>query len=238
MTLLPIFKKEFRSYFNSPIAYIFIGVFLVVSGWLFWQRFFLVGQAQMRSFFSLLPWLFLFLIPALSMRLWSEEKKQGTMELLLTLPIRDFEIVLAKFLAAMGFLTAALGLTLPLVFTVARLGDIDSGAAVGGYLGALFIGAFYLSLGEFISSLTKNQIVAFLLSTVFLFVAFILGQDYVLMPFSGSLAVLFNFLSPAGHYNNLIKGVLDLRDIFYFLSFIFYFLFLNVKVLESRFYKG
>ena len=236
--MFAIFKKEFRNYFNSPIAYIFIGVFLVVSNWLFWQRFFLIGQAQVRSFFGLVPWLFLFLIPALAMRLWSEEKRQNTVELLFTLPIRDWEVVAAKFLAGMAFLMVALGLTLPLVFTVARLGAVDSGTIIGGYLGAILLGGIYLSLGEFISALTKNQIVSFLLTVVFLFVLLILGQDYVLVPFSGSLSSFVNFLSTTGHYNNLIKGVLDIRDLIYFISFIGYFLFLNVKVLESRFYKG
>lgn len=236
--IITIFKKEFRSYFNSPIAYIFAAVFLVAVNWLFWQRFFLINQASMRSFFSLLPWVFLFLLPALSMRLWSEEKRAQTIELLFTLPLRDIEVVIAKYLSSLAFLVLCLGLTLPIVITVGSLGNLDAGQVIGGYLGAFLIGACYLSLGLFLSSLTKNQIVAFLLNVVFCFVLIIIGQDYVLLPFSGFLAQILNFFSLSSHFNIISKGLIDFRDVLYFLSFVGFFVWLNIKSLESRFYKS
>ena len=170
----PIFKREFVSYFNSPIAYIFVAIFLIVTNWLFFQRFFLVGQINMRDWFALLPWVFLLLAPALTMRSWAEEKKSGTIEFLLTLPIRDIEVVLAKFFSSLAFLALTLLLSLSVPITLAFLGDLDGGVIFAGYVGALLLGAMYISIGLFISSLTSNQIVAFLLSLAALFVFFIM----------------------------------------------------------------
>ena len=236
--ILIIFKKELRSYFNSPIAYIFLVIFLVVSNWLFFSRFFLVGEVSMRSFFGVLPWLFLILLPALSMRLWSEEKRSGSLELLLTLPIRDFEAVLGKFLGVLSFLIISLVLTLPTVITVISLGNADSGEIIGGYLASLLFGVAVLSFGSFMSSITRNQIVAFLLTAVFTFVFIIMGQDYVLAPLSGFLAQILNFLSLSSHFNVISRGLIDLGDAAYFVGFAFFWLFLNVKVLQARYYKG
>ncbi|MEK9165581.1 MAG: ABC transporter permease [Patescibacteria group bacterium] len=236
--ILIIFKKELRSYFNSPIAYIFLVIFLVVSNWLFFSRFFLVGEVSMRSFFGVLPWLFLILLPALSMRLWSEEKRSGSLELLLTLPIRDFEAVLGKFLGALSFLIISLVLSLPTAITVISLGNADSGEIIGGYLASLLFGVAVLSFGSFMSSITRNQIVAFLLTAVFTFVFIIMGQDYVLAPLSGFLAQILNFLSLSSHFNVISRGLIDLGDAAYFVGFAFFWLFLNVKVLQARYYKG
>lgn len=236
--VLTIFKKELRAYFNSPIAYIFLIVFLVVSNWLFFSRFFLIGQVSMRSYFGLLPWLFLILLPALAMRLWAEEKRSGSMELLFTLPIRDWEAVLGKFIGVACFLIITLILTLPTTFTVTGLGNADIGEIFGGYLAAFLGGVMLLSFGSFMSSLTKNQIVAFLLTTVFSFILIIMGLDYVLTPFSGWLAQGLNFLSFSSHYDVLARGLIDFGDVIYFIAFTFFWLFLNVKVLQSRYYKG
>jgi ABC-2 type transport system permease protein len=233
-TVYPIFKKELMSYFNSPIAYIFIAVFLVVGNWLFFDGFFLAGRADMRSYFQLLPWIFLFLAPAITMRLWAEEKKLGTIEFLLTLPVTNWQVVLGKFLGALAFLFITLLLSITLPITVALLGDPDAGVIVAGYIGALFLGGAYLALGIFMSSLTKNQIVAFILALIACFFAFVIGADFVLAGAPSSIAPVMRFLGLGAHFHDIAKGVIDSKDIIYYLSFIFLFLWLNVKVLESR----
>ena len=235
--ILTLFKKELRSYFNSPIAYIFIIVFLVITNWMFFGRFFLVGEVTMRPFFDVLPWIFLILLPALSMRVWAEEKRSGSMELLLTLPIQDWQAVAGKFLAVVTFLLFALLLTLSTTLTVFALGEADGGEIISGYVGAVLFGGAALAFGSFLSSLTKNQIVAFLITAVGLFAFIIIGQDYVLIPVSGIFASIVHFLSLSSHYNVIARGLLDMGDIVYLLGFIFFFLFLNTKVLQSRYYK-
>ncbi|MBI4812733.1 ABC transporter permease subunit [Candidatus Falkowbacteria bacterium] len=229
-----LFKKEYMSYFNSPIAYIFIGVFLVAGNWLFFNSFFIAGQASLRPFFALLPWMFLFLAPALTMRLWAEEKKSGTIEFLLTLPITDWQAVLAKFLSALIFTLAALFFTLTLPITIAFLGDVDFGPIIGGYLGALLLAGAYLALGLFISSLTKNQIIAFILGLAASFFVFIIGADFILAQAPQALVPIIKFLGLGEHFYNIAKGVIDTKDIIYYLSFIFLFLWLNVRVIERK----
>jgi len=236
-TVCILFKKELMSYFNSPIAYIFIGVFLVVGNWLFFKSFFLIGQASMRGFFDLLPWMFLFLSPALTMRLWAEEKRQGTIEFLLTLPVTDWQVVLAKFFGALVFLSVTLGLTFTLPITVARVGNIDFGPVIGGYLGAVLLGGAYLALGLFISSLTRNQIIAFVVGLVACFLAFMVGADFVLIGAPKLLVPILKFLGLGNHFYNIAKGVIDSKDIIYYSSFIFLFLWLNTKIIESRGWK-
>jgi ABC-2 type transport system permease protein len=231
---LPIFRREFASYFNSPIAYIYLTVYLGLSGWLFLKGFFIIGEASMRSFFDLMPWIFLFFVPAITMRLWAEEKKVGTMELLMTLPITDAEAVLGKYLASLSFLLLSLCLTFALPIVVAVLGDPDPGQIVGGYLGSVLIGAAYLSIGLFISSLTENQIVAFIVSVVGIFGLFILGADFVLFGVPDWLVPVFSFLGLGGHFNSVSRGVVDTRDLVYYLSVIGFFLYLNVKSIEAR----
>lgn len=235
--IIAIFKKEFRSYFNSPIAYIFLVVFLVVVNWFFFSRFFLINQVSTGSFFSILPWIFLIILPSLSMRLWAEEKKSGTMELLMTLPINDYEAVVGKFLAVLSFLGISLALTLPMTLTVISLGNPDGGEIAGSYAGAILFGGALLALGSFLSCLTKNQIVAFLVTVVCSFVLMVLGTDYILVPVGGGVAAILNFLSASSHYNAMMRGLIDSGDVVYFAGFIFFFLFLNVKVLQSRYYK-
>jgi len=229
-----IFKKEFKSYFNSPIAYIFITAFLVFSGWLFFRGFFLIGEATMRPFFSILPWEFLFFVPAVTMRLWAEEKKLGTIELLMTFPLNDYEIVMGKFLAAFLFLTITVLLTFPLPATLFYLNHPDVGPIVGGYMGALLMGAAYLSIGLFISSLTENQIIAFIISIFTCFALFIIGEQIVITALPGWLAGIFSFLGLGAHFESIGLGVIDSRDLIYYLSVIIFFLFLNIRSVESR----
>jgi ABC-2 type transport system permease protein len=232
-----LFKKELMSYFNSPIAYIFIGVFLVVGNWLFFKNFFLFGQANLRPYFDLLPWIFLFMSPAVTMRLWAEEKKSGTIEFLLTLPVTDWQVVIAKFLGALTFMAVALALTFTLPLTVAGLGNIDWGPVIGGYIGSIFLAGAYLALGLFISSLTKNQIIAFILAMMASFVAFMIGADFVLFGAPQFLVPIMEFLGLGSHFYNISKGIIDSRDIIYYSSFIFLFLWLNTRVIESRGWK-
>lgn len=233
-----IAKKELNIYFNTSIAYIFLTLFLIVGNWLFWQNFYLFNQATMRSYFSLLPWIFLLIIPAITMRIWSEEKKSGTIELLLTLPIKDIEIVLGKFLSGMIFIAIALTLTLASPIAIASMGNLDWGPVLGGYLGALFLGGAYLSLGLFISSINKNQITSFIVSLTVCFLFMIVGADFVLIGVPQFLVSFMKLSSVTYHFNSISRGVIDFRDIFYYLSFIYIFLLLNINALKSRHWKS
>jgi ABC-2 type transport system permease protein len=236
-TTYVLFKKELMAYFNSPIAYIFIGVFLVVGNWLYFRDFFLYNQVSMRGYFSLLPFIFLFLAPAITMRLWAEEKKSGTIEFLLTLPINDTQAVLAKFFGALVFLFIALMMTLSLPITLAFLGNLDMGPIFGGYIGALFLGGSYLALGIFISSLTKNQIIAFILGLAACFGAFIIGEPFVVNGAPSFAAPIMQAIGLGSHFSNIAKGVIDSKDVIFYISFIFFFLWLNSKIIEARSWK-
>lgn len=233
-----ITKRELNTYFNTPIAYIFLVLFLVVGNWLFWQNFYLFNQAVMRSYFSLLPWIFLLIIPAITMRMWSEEKKSGTIELLLTLPVKDSEVVIGKFLSGIIFIFIALFLTLISPITIACIGNLDWGPVVGGYLGGLFLGGAYLALGLFISSINKNQITSFIISLTLCFLFMIIGTDFVLINVPRFLVSFFKLTSITHHFYSISRGLIDLRDIFYYLSFIFIFLLLNVHAINSRHWKS
>ena len=235
--ILTIFQKEYKSYFNSPIAYIFIITFILFSSWLFFRTFFLIGQAHLRPLFGILPWLFLILAPAITMRAWAEEKKLGTMEILMTLPIKDHEVVLGKFFASFLFIITAVLLTSPLPLTVCILGEPDTGTIVGGYLGACLMGGAYLAIGLFISSLTKNQIVAFIISIITCFALLIIGEDFVLMSTPSMLAPIFTYLGLGAHFESISRGVIDSRDLIYYFSVIGFFLFLNILSIESRKWK-
>jgi ABC-2 type transport system permease protein len=231
---VPIFKRELAGYFNSPIAYIYLTVYLGLSSWLFLKGFFLIGEASMRTYFGLIPWIFLFFIPAITMRLWAEEKKVGTMELLMTFPVTDAEAVLGKFLASFVFLLLSLALSFVLPVVVAALGDPDPGQIAGGYLGSVLLGAAYLAIGLLVSSLTENQIVAFIVSVVAIFALFILGEDFVLFGIPDWLVPVFSFLGLGKHFESISRGVVDSRDIVYYLSVTLGFLYLNVKAIEAR----
>lgn len=227
-----LLKKELMHYFNSPIAYIFIGVFLLINNWLFFSSFFLINQVGMRGFFGLLPWVFLFLAPAITMRLWSEEKKTGTIEFLLTLPVTYWQVCIAKFLSGVVFLVIALACTIGIPLSLNYLGSPDYGPIIGGYLGSILLGGAYISLGVFISSITRNQIIAFVVGILACFIFLIAGSDFVVAKAPSLVAPILQYIGLGNHFDSIARGVLDTKDIVYYSSFIFFFLWLNVKKLE------
>ena len=231
-----IFKKELRSYFASPVGYVFIIFYLLVSNGFFFfiADFFRQGQASMRGYFGLLPWIFLFFVPAISMRLWAEEKKIGTLEILLTMPLRETEVVIGKFLGAFAFLAITLALTITLPLSIHYLGRPDMGVIIGCYCGALLLGAAYLAIGPLISSLTESQVVAFIVSVAAIFVLLALGAAPVYLNSLGPVVHVCEYLSLKSHFDNITRGVIDSRDVVYYLSIVTLFLYLNVKNIESR----
>jgi ABC-2 type transport system permease protein len=233
-TIIAIFKKEFSSYFISPIAYVFIIVFLVGTNFMYFQPFFLINQADMRNYFSLLPWVFLFFVPAITMRCWAEEKKSKTMELLLTWPLSDAQVVFGKFMATLAFLGTAVLLSITIPITLFIIGNPDPGPIIGGYVGALLMGAAYLAIGLWISSLTENQIVAFILAWVVIFLLMIIGHPMVTVKIPSALVPLFSYLGLFTHFESIERGVIDSRDVIYYLSMTGVFLFLNAQSLGRR----
>jgi len=214
-----IFKKEFRSYFVSPIAYIVIAIFLLVTGWFFFTTFFLFGQASLRNFFSLLPIIFSFVIPAITMRLVSEELNVGSYEILLTMPVTFNDVVIGKFLAAVAFVAAMLIPTFSYPITVTALGQLDWGPVVGGYIGAVLLGAAFSAIGLFASALTRNQIIAFAVGMTICFMLTLIDKMLFFLP--RSLLGILAYLGADFHFQNISKGIIDSRDIIYFLSVCF-----------------
>lgn len=235
-----LFRRELASYFATPLAYVFILIFLVLaSAFTFYLGgFYERGQADLAPFFNFLPWLYLFLIPAISMRLWAEERRSGSIELLLTQPITLWQAVLGKFLAAWAFAGLALILTFPLWITVAYLGSPDHGAIVTGYLGALLMAGGFLAIGSCMSALTRNQVIAFILGVVACFVFLLAGFPLVLDAFRAwapqGLIEAVASLSFLTHFEALSKGVIDLRDVLYFGMTIAFFLVVTSVVLDAR----
>jgi ABC-2 type transport system permease protein len=235
-----IMRRELGSYFATPIAYIFILIFLVLASWFtfylggFYER----GQADLSPFFNFHPWLYLFLIPAISMRLWAEERKSGSIELLMTQPVTLWQAVLGKFLAAWIFAGIALALTFPLWITVNYLGSPDNGAILAAYAGSLLLAAGFLAIGSCMSALTRNQVVAFILGVVACFVLLLAGYPMVIDAFRSwlpqALTDAIASLSLLTHYDSIAKGVLDMRDVFYFAMLIGYFLIATTVVLDMR----
>jgi len=214
--VMNIFKKEFGTYFVSPIAYIVISIFLLVTGWLFFTTFFLYNQANLRNFFGLLPITFSFVVPAVTMRLFSEELNIGSYEILLTMPVTFQDVVLGKFLAAVVFVAAMLTPTLAYPITVSFLGQLDWGPVMGGYIGAVLLGAAFSAIGLFASSLTRNQIIAFIVGMAICFGLTLIDKMLFFLP--QSLLGLLEYLGADFHFQNISKGVIDSRDIVYFLS--------------------
>ncbi|MBM4116856.1 ABC transporter [bacterium] len=235
---LTIFRRELAAYFNSPIAYIFIIVFLVLTAGLYMTPFFLQGQADMRGFFGNLPLFLIFFIPAISMRLWAEDKRSGTFELLMTLPLRAADVMLGKYFAALAFYLIALAGTLPIPIMLGLLGNPDGGALFGGYLAALLLGALYLAVGIFVSGLVRDQITAFILGMIACFFLYLVGLDPVAATVDGWIGGLGSFFQGAfgliGHYESMQRGVVLLADLAYFLTLSTVFLLLNVYWLEGR----
>jgi len=219
-----IFRREFRAYFATPLAAVFLVVFLFMSGVFSFSMggLFERGQADLRSFFQFVPWLFLFLAPALSMRLWAEERRLGTIEVLTTLPIPLWHAVVGKFLAAWFFSLVALALTAPLWVTVSWLGDPDQGVIVAGYIGSAMVAGIFLAIGGFVSALTKNQVIAFVVTIVACFLVLLSGFPLVLNFFRdwmspGAVEAIAS-VSVLTHFNSLMRGVVELRDVVYFAS--------------------
>jgi ABC-2 type transport system permease protein len=233
-----IFKRELASYFATPIAYVFIVIFLVMSGvfTFYLGNFYERGQADLAPFFNFHPWLYLFLIPAISMRLWAEERKSGSIELLLTLPVTMLQAVLGKFFAAWAFAGIALALTFPIWITVNYLGDPDNGVITTAYVGSLLMAGAFLAIGACISAANRNQVVAFIVTLVICFAFLLSGFSLVLDFFSGwapqALTDVIAGMSFLTHYNALSRGVLDLRDVVYFLLVIAAWLYANAVVLD------
>lgn len=231
---LALCRREFNAYFDSPVAYVFTVSFLAVTFWFFFRGFFMGNQIQMREYFFFLPWVFLIFIPAVTMRLWAEEKKMGTVEILLTLPVREYELVLGKFMAGFLFVFVSVFFSLSLPLTLSMLGKLDWGPVIGGYLGTCFLGGAYLSVGLFLSNFTKNQIVAFILTILLSFALFILGEDVILVNLPDFLVPLFSFVGLGKHFVSIQRGIIDSRDIIYYLSVTGFFLFLNVLYVTRR----
>jgi ABC-2 type transport system permease protein len=235
-----IVRRELASYFATPLAYVFIVIFLVLAGALafFVGNFFDRGQADLQPFFTFHPWLYLVLIPALAMRLWAEERKSGTIELLLTLPISMTEAVIGKFLASWAFAGIALVLTVPFWITVNYLGHPDNGVILASYIASFLMAGAFLAIGACLSALTKNQVIAFVVTAAVCFVFTVSGSPIVLGFIKGWApeAVLgtvagFSFLT---HFNAIIRGVIDLRDAVFFLSVIGFFLYANAIIVDLK----
>ena len=237
-----IFKRELKSYFESPVAYVFLVTFLVLIGFLtfFMERYFDRGQADLRPFFNWHPWVYLFLVPAASMRLWSEERRTGTIELLLTLPVTPAQAILGKFLAAWAFLGLALVLTFPILPTTAWIlhGDVDSGVVLGGYLGSFLLAGAYLSVGIATSAMTRNQVISFVASLAICFVLLLAGYppftDMFVRWAPNWLVQGVAAFSVMPHYESLQSGVLELRDIVFYISLMAVMLFATHLILKNR----
>ncbi len=236
--VLTIFRREFVSYFATPLAYVFIVIFLVMAGMLtfFIGNFFDRGQADLQPFFAFHPWLYLVLIPALSMRLWAEERKSGTIELFLTLPIRMTEAVVGKFLAAWCFAGIALALTFPFWITVNLLGRPDNGVIVASYIGSWLMAGALLAIGACVSAATKNQVIAFVVTAAIAFIFTVAGSPVVLGLLQGWapewLIGAVTQISFLGHFSAITRGVLDIRDLAYFVLIIIAFLFANAILVD------
>jgi ABC-2 type transport system permease protein len=215
-----ISKRELQSFFDSLIAYILIVAFLAISGfftWLYGSDVFFIGQATLQPFFSIAYWTLFFFIPALTMRMIAEERRSGTIELLLTKSVNDWQVVLGKFLACFILIAIALALTLPYYISIASLGPIDHGAVWTGYLGMLLLSMVFISIGLFASSITNNQVVAFLLA-LFIGIFFLIIFDVLSTSFTGWFANLYSYLSLSTHYESISRGVIDSKDLIYFFS--------------------
>ena len=238
--LLSIYKREFTSYFVTPVAYVFIVIFLFMTGVFsfYLGAFYESNQADLEPFFRFHPWLYLFLIPAISMRLWSDERKSGTIELLMTLPVLITNTVVAKYLAAWSFTAIALFLTFPMWITVNYLGNPDNTVILASYIGSLIMAGGFLAIGSCISALTKSQVIAFVISVVICFMFILSGFPMVLDLFESwapqavvDAIASFSFLT---HFTSIKKGVIDIRDVIYFAALITFWLYVNIVIIENK----
>jgi ABC-2 type transport system permease protein len=235
-----ITRRELSAYFESPVAYVFLVIFLLLAGFFTFTfgGFFERGEASLAALFNWMPWLFLFLVPAAGMRLWSEERRLGTIELLLTMPVATWQAILGKFLASWAFLVIALALTFPILITVNLLGDPDNGVIASGYIGAALLAGAYLAISCMTSALTRNQVIAFILAVVLCLLLILAG-------FSPLTDLFARWASPASvefvgkfsvltHYDGFQKGVLDSRDLLYFLSVMAFALFATGVIIRTH----
>lgn len=235
-----VFRREFQSYFSTPLALIFLVFFLVTTGFFTFKLggFYELGQADLRSFFVWHPWLYLFIVPAVSMRLWAEERKSGTIELLLTLPITIFEAALGKFLAAWTFVGLALLLTFPMVLTVCYLGDPDLGVIISSYIGSFLMAGSFLAIGCGVSAFTDSQVVSFVISSAICLVFILLGFDPVvgmlLEILPAGLVQTLSYLSFPVHFEGIQRGILQLTDVVYFVTLMLYALLVGVIVIDRK----
>ena len=235
-----IAKRELSAYFGTPLAYIFLVIFVALSGAFAFYigNFFERAQADLQAFFAYHTWLYLLLVPAVAMRLWAEERKSGTIELLMTLPITTWEAILGKFLAAWAFIGVALLLTIPMWITVNYLGRPDNGVILASYIGSFLMAGAFLAIGSCISALTKNQVIAFIVAATLCFLFVMSGSDLVLNAFRGwapaFLVQAIASLSFLNHFDQISKGVIGLPSLFFYASLIGFFLFANMIIVESR----
>jgi len=237
--ILSVYRREVKSYFATPVAYVFLVIFLFFSAFLAFQDgFFESRQASLRAFFSNMPLLFLFFVPAIAMRLWAEERRSHSIEFLFTLPLTTPQAVLGKFLAAWTVLALALALTVPMAFTVAYLGDPDWGPIATGYFGCLLMAGAYLAIGSFFSSVTRNQVIAFILAVVacgaFLSAGSPTATDFVARTLGGGLAEAVEVLSLQSRFESIQRGILELRDLAFFVLLTAGWIWANIVVLEER----
>ena len=238
--IITIFKRELGSYFATPVAYVFIVIFLIMSGAMtfYLGNLYERGQADLSPFFQYHPWLYLFLVPAIGMRLWAEERKSGTIELLMTLPISVGQSVIGKFLAAWVFIGISLVLTFPIWITINYLGEPDNGVILAAYLGSFLMAGGFLAIGSCISAMTKNQVIAFIITVVICFLFLLAGSPLVLNFFKAwipqNIVDAISSLSFLTHFASLAKGVIDLRDVIYFVSLIGFWLYANTIIVEMK----
>ena len=227
-----IVKRELGAYFTGAVGYIVIGLFLLISGFLFFNVFFLENRAELRRFFSTLPVLFAFFIPAVTMRLFAEERKSGSLETLMTLPVSSVDVVMGKFWASLAFTSVMIAPTLIYALTASLFGSLDAAPVVCGYLGAVFLAAAFCSVGLFASASTKNQIVAFFIGWALCILLALIDQFLLFLP--ARLANFLGYLSAGSHFTSVSRGIVDSRDLVYFVSLTAVFLTLTVKTIDSR----
>ena len=236
--IITILKRELGGYFNSAVAYVYLIAFIAINSGLFMTQFFLIGRVDMDPFFNALPFVLLLFIPVITMRLWAEDKKENTFELLLTFPMKPAELVLGKFLASLVFYIISLASTFGVPLVLFLCGSPDAGRIISGYSGALMLGALFMSIGIFISGLTKEQIIAFVLTTLSCFLILLLGMDFLAAFFdswiSGLGSFMKNYIGATGHLASFNRGVIDIKDLLYFAVMSFIFLLLNGFSFEGR----
>lgn len=234
MNIKPLFKKELAYYLNNPVGYIVAILFAMFANFLFIKDLFLKGDSSMRSFFEVMPWLILIFIPALTMKVFAEEKRINTIETLITLPIYETAIVLAKFFALVSFTLITLLLTISIPISLSTLGKIVLPEIIVSYIGVIFFSMGLIAMAMYFSSTTKNQVLAFLFSVITGFILIVIGSNFLSTMLPNFIQEWLLFLSPTYHYENFLKGVLDIRAIGYFLSFALTFIFLTIINLEKR----